>query len=43
MIETVLIEIIYLLTFGIIGITIIAIALIIALAIVLSKKEKTHL
>ena len=43
MIETVLLQIIYLLFFGLVSITIIAILLIIALAIVLSKNKETHL
>lgn len=43
MVEAVLLEIIYLLLFGLIGVTIIAITLTIVLTIVLSNKEKTHL
>ena len=43
MVETVLLEIIYLLFFGLIGVTIIAITLIIVLTVVSSNKEKTHL
>jgi len=43
MVETVLLEIIYLLFFGLIGITIIAITIIIALAMILSNNKKTHL
>jgi len=43
MVEAVFSELIYLLFFGLVEVTIIAITLIIALAIVLSNKEKTHL
>ena len=43
MIESVLLEVIYLLFFGLVGMTIIAVTSIITLAIVLSNKEKTHL
>ena len=43
MVEAVLLEIIYLLLFGLVGVTIIAITLTIVLTIVLSKQEKTHL
>ena len=43
MIESVLLEVIYLLFFGLVGMTVIAIALIITLVMILSDKEKTHL
>ena len=43
MVEAVLLEIIYLLLFGLVGVTIIAIILTIVLTMVLNNKEKTHL
>lgn len=43
MVELQLLAIIYLLFFGLVGVTIVAITLIIVLTIIISKQEKTHL
>ena len=43
MIEEQVLAIIYLLFFGLVGVTIVAIALIITLVIILSNNKKTHL